>query len=264
MPTEMAERVPQSVTVLETPISIASLTEVVGIFENWLRDRRGRFVVCRDVHGIMRARHDADLRDAHARADLITPDGMPLVWVARLAGRKDASRVCGPDLLPAVCAHGVERQWRHYFYGGAPAVVEELRQELRRTCPDILVVGCESPPYRTLTRDEDELVCANIRAARPHFVWVGLGTPKQEKWMAEHVKELEGAILLGVGAAFDMHAGYVSRAPLWMRSSGLEWLHRLLQEPRRLWRRYLVLAPQFIVLAAAELARHRLRRIKSP
>lgn len=251
----------ESIAVLATPISVVSLEQVLGIFEHWLCGTRGRFVVCRDVHGVMRARQDGELQKAHASADLITPDGMPLIWFARLAGQRNISRVCGPDLLPAVCAHGVALQWRHYFYGGAPAVVEKLQEELRRCFPGILIVGSESPPYRALTPEEDGLACKKIRAARPNFVWVGLGTPKQEIWMADHVSMLEGTILLGIGAAFDMHAGNLSRAPAWMRSNGLEWFYRLLLEPKRLWRRYVLLAPWFMILAALELARRRLRML---
>ena len=239
--------------ILGTPVSIISMKQILRLFEEWLTNNHDRSVVLRDVHGVMLARNDIQLQKAHEKADLVAPDGMPLVWVARLAGFGEISRVCGPDLLSAVCTYGISRGWRHYFYGGAPGVAETLEEKLTTKYPGIKIIGTQCPPFRSLTLEEDEIACAAIRAARPHFVWVGLGTPKQEVWMAEHRGKCGGAVLLGIGAAFDIHAGFVSRAPIWMQSFGLEWAYRLAHEPRRLWRRYLKLAPIFLFLALWEL-----------
>jgi len=246
------------IRILDTPISIVSLDRVIGLFDAWMANRQDRCVVLRDVHGIMRARNDVDLRNAHEHADLITPDGMPLVWVSRIAGTHGISRVCGADLLSAVCRHGLEVGWRHYFYGGAPGVAEQVIAQLLRKHPAIQIAGWYFPPFRALNRDEDEFACADIRAKHADFVWVGLGTPKQELWMEDHRGRCGGAIMLGVGAAFNFHSGSTSRAPKWMQNGGLEWLFRLLQEPRRLWRRYLLLAPLFAILVSLDLVRSRI------
>jgi len=248
----------QSVWILGTPISIVSMGKVIDLLEEWVAGARDHYVVFRDVHGVMLARNEPQLRRAHIESDLVAPDGMPLVWAARLAGSKEISRVCGPDLLLVACEHGLSRGWRHYFYGGAPGVAEDLERELRNRFPGIDVVGTYSPPFQSLSAEEDDRASAAIRAAHPHFVWVGLGTPKQELWMAEHCGKCGGATLLGIGGAFDLHAGLVPRAPGWMQSLGLEWCHRLACEPRRLWRRYFTYVPLFLVLVALELITRRI------
>jgi N-acetylglucosaminyldiphosphoundecaprenol N-acetyl-beta-D-mannosaminyltransferase len=246
-----------------TPVSIASLPRVLSVLEVWVREKSERYIVCRDVHGVIRARSDSRLHDIHENADIVTPDGMPLVWTAKLLGHTEISRVCGPDLLAAVCGHGVNLGWRHYFYGSAPDVVEKLVRNLKARFPGMKVVGTYSPPFRGLSPEEAELACRKIRSSQADFVWVGLGSPKQEFWMADNVRRCGGAVLVGVGAAFDFHAGTVKRAPNWMRSSGFEWAHRLFREPRRLWRRYLVLAPQFVLYASAEIASVKLAELSS-
>ena len=167
-------------------------------------------------------------------------DGMPVVWWCRHFGNAQASRVCGPDLLEAMCALGARKGHRHYFYGGTPEVLEKLVARLRSRFPGLIIAGYQAPPFRPLTEEEDNADVAAINAAEPDYVWVGLGMPKQEKWMLSHLGRIEAAALLGVGAAFDFHAGTKPRAPLWMQRSGFEWLFRLITEPRRLARRYLV------------------------
>lgn len=244
------------VRILGIPISIVSMEQVLALFESWVADRCDRSVVVRDVHGLMLAREDIKLWRAHEESELITPDGVPLVWVARMVGINGISRVCGPDLLPAACQHGLAFGWRHFFLGGKPGIAESLIERMVVKYPGISIAGFHSPPFRTLTEEEDELICAKIRASKADLVWVGLGTPKQEIWMLEHRGLCGGAIMLSVGAAFDFHAGSVSRAPKWMQYNGLEWIFRLVQEPKRLWRRYLVLAPTFVILALLELVRY--------
>jgi N-acetylglucosaminyldiphosphoundecaprenol N-acetyl-beta-D-mannosaminyltransferase len=200
----------------------------------------------------MRAQDDADLMQLHEQAGMVTPDGMPLVWLARSRGYQEVGRTCGSDLVLSLCEISIKEGLRHYFFGGKPGVAERLAEKLSARFPGLQVVGTATPPFRKMTPEEDVAATAAITAARPDIVWVGLSTPTQEYWMRDHVGRIPGATLMGVGAAFDFHAGDVKRAPRWMQQVGLEWLHRLSSEPRRLWRRYLVLAPRFVMRAARE------------
>jgi N-acetylglucosaminyldiphosphoundecaprenol N-acetyl-beta-D-mannosaminyltransferase len=250
-----------SVRILGAPVSVVSMTSVLKLFESWVANRRDRFVVIRDVHGVMQARQNEKVRAAHENCDLMTPDGVPLVWFAKMAGAKDISRVCGPDLLEAACRHGLPFGWRHYFLGGTPDIAGALTVRLESKFPRLNVVGVQCPPFRELTAQEDEQLCSDIRAAKADFVWVSYGTPKQEIWMHEHMGRCGGAVLLGVGAAFAVCSGRRSRAPMWMQEYGLEWLFRLGQEPRRIWKRYLVLAPKFLWLATIEAVERRFKTI---
>ena len=253
---ETAKAQIRQLSIVGTPISLISLDRLLRLFEQWIADRHDRYVVFRDVHGVVAARNDASLDFAHRNADIVAPDGVPLVWALRATGI-NASRVCGPDTLSAACQYGLSRGWKHYFYGGAPGVAETVVHKLRKRVPGLSVVGISCPPFRQLTDEEDAQICSEIRAARPDLIWVCLGTPKQEIWMSEHRGKLGGAILLGVGAAIDFHAGNVRRAPRWMQRLGLEWTFRLYTDPRRLWRRYVLMAPQFAVLAAREVIQRR-------
>ncbi len=205
------------------------------------------------VHGVSEALDDPALRAAHRRALLVTPDGMPLVWLGRRHGHRGTTRVYGPDLMLAVCDAGRAVGLRHYFYGGAPGVAERLRDRLTARFPGLEVVGTFTPPYRELTAEEFAAFQADVAARRPDLVWVGLGTPKQEKFADAAAPRLDAAALVTVGAAFDFLSGRVPQAPRWMQRSGLEWLHRLAAEPRRLWRRYLVLNPLFVLRLGAQL-----------
>jgi N-acetylglucosaminyldiphosphoundecaprenol N-acetyl-beta-D-mannosaminyltransferase len=248
---DVAEAQVRRISVVGTPISLISLSRLLHVFEQWIASPRDRYVVFRDVHGVVAARNDVDLDLAHKGADIVAPDGMPLVWALRATGAS-ASRVCGPDTLLATCEYGLSRGWKHYFYGGATGVAERLVEELSRKFPGLNVVGTQSPPFRQLAPDEDEQACAKIRAAQPDLVWVCLGTPKQEIWMSEHQGKCGGAIMLGVGAAFDFHALLIRRAPRWMQKTGLEWVFRLFTDPKRLWKRYLMMGPVFVALATWE------------
>lgn len=238
--------------ILGIPVSLVDLNKAVATILDWCEAGSAHFVCVRDVHGIMRAQEDPALFALHQQAGLVTPDGMPLVWLARHRGHAHVGRACGADLVQELCRRSVERGYRHYFYGGKPGVAERMAQALSEQYPGLQVAGTSTPPFRAMTAEEDAQATQEIVAARPHIVWVGLSTPTQEFWMRDHVGRIPGATLMGVGAAFDFHAGDVKRAPRWMQKSGLEWLHRLLSEPRRLWRRYLVLAPRFVVRAARE------------
>ena len=216
------------------------LDKAVATLDHWRLEGRREYVCLISVHGLVEAQRDDTIRNCLNRSGIAAEDGMPLVWWSRLAGFPNARRVCGSDLLDQVCASGVSRNYRHYFYGASPRVLKSLVENLERRHPGLIVAGYRSPPFRPLTAAEDADDVAAINAARPDFVWVGLGMPKQEKWMVEHVGKIQATALLGVGAAFDFHAGTKPRAPIWMQRSGLEWVFRLMTEPRRLAHRYLI------------------------
>lgn len=237
---------PSRFDVLGVPVSAIDMNLALDVIDDWIRQRTPHYVCVTGVHGVMESQRDADLREIHERAGLVTPDGMPLVWLAHLAGLAHVHRVYGPDLMLACCRTSVERGYRHFLYGGAPGVTDVLTRRLRDRCPGLRIVGAYSPPFRTLEDAEDAALVERINDARPDVVWVGLSTPKQERWMAAHVGRLEAPVLVGVGAAFDFLAGLKRQAPRWMRRSGLEWSFRLLSEPRRLGPRYLVNNPRFL------------------
>lgn len=219
------------------PLDLAKAAETL---ERWRTERQREYVCLISVHGLVVAQRDPAIRNALNRSGMAAEDGMPLVWWSRLAGFGQARRVCGSDLLDTVCAYGLPRGYRHYFYGASPQVVELLTDRLRRRHPGLIIAGYRSPPFRPLTAAEAADDIAAINEARPDFVWIGLGMPKQEKWMVEHLGKIDATALIGVGAAFDFHAGTKPRAPIWMQRSGLEWLFRLMTEPRRLAHRYLI------------------------
>lgn len=248
--TQIAERV-SSYRLLGLPVSVLDMPRAVAAIDAAIGARRGGYVCVRDAHGVMAAQADRHLMDIHENAYLVVPDGMPLVWFGRLYGNAMA-RVCGPDLMVELCRNEATRGRRHYFYGGTDASLARLKTALEAKFPGLNMVGIESPPFRPVTTEPDPEGVARIREADPDIVWVGLGSPKQEYWMRANAHLLPNSILIGVGAAFNFHAGTVRRAPVWMQRSGLEWFFRLLQEPKRTWRRYLVLAPQFLALAIRE------------
>jgi N-acetylglucosaminyldiphosphoundecaprenol N-acetyl-beta-D-mannosaminyltransferase len=201
------------------------------------------------VHTIVEAQNRPDLRDLLNTADLVAPDGMPLVWLQRVSGRP-CERVCGPDLMLALLDRGRATGARHFFYGGAEGVARELARRMAGRYPGLRVAGTESPPFRPLSPEEDAAAVERINATTPDFVWVGLGSPRQEQWLASHRDRLAAPVLLAVGAAFDFHAGRRPRAPKLMQRTGTEWLFRFATEPRRLGRRYLVTNARFLGLLA--------------
>ncbi len=249
------------VNVLGVGVSAVNLDLALRKIDEWISCGESHYVCVSGVHGVIESCRDDELRAIHNGAGMVTPDGMPLVWLGRLAGFRQMSRVYGPDLMLAVCERSLERGYRHYLYGGAPGVADKLAARLKARFPGLRIAGAYSPPFRPLTPAEDEAVIARINAVRPDIVWVGISTPKQERWMAAHAGRLNAPVLAGVGAAFDFHAGLKKQAPLWMRRSGLEWLFRLGQEPRRLWRRYLVNNSLFIALMLAQALGRRPERV---
>jgi N-acetylglucosaminyldiphosphoundecaprenol N-acetyl-beta-D-mannosaminyltransferase len=246
VPTEPAAVAPHDrVDVLGIQVSVTDMDDTVETFDRWISAGERHLVCVSDMNALLHARSDEQLTAVYNRSGLTLADGMPLVWAGRRAGFDKMSRVCGPDLLERVMAEAAARGWSQYFYGGADGVAEQLRDTFVRRHPRLRVAGVCSPPYRALTEAEDAAIVDRINEAGPDIVWVGLGAPKQERWMAEHRDRLDAAILIGVGAAFDFHTGRLDRAPAWMQRSGLEWSYRLAKEPRRLWRRYLLGIPRF-------------------
>jgi N-acetylglucosaminyldiphosphoundecaprenol N-acetyl-beta-D-mannosaminyltransferase len=234
--------------VLGVRVSAVNLPEAIRLIAGWIDRRESHYVCVTGVHGVMESWRDRRLRAIHNNAGLVTPDGMPLVWLSRGAGFANVGRVYGPDLLLEMCRASVPRGYRHFFYGGAPGIAEALVGRLEAGIPGLAVAGIYCPPFRDLTRDELANVHTLINESAADIVWVGLGTPKQERWMAENIGAVNAPVLIGVGAAFDFHAGAKRQAPRWMQHAGLEWLFRLATEPRRLWKRYLINNPSFIVL----------------
>jgi N-acetylglucosaminyldiphosphoundecaprenol N-acetyl-beta-D-mannosaminyltransferase len=226
--------------ILGVGVSAINMEMALGTIEDWIESHEAHYVCVTGVHGVMESQRDAELRRIHNTAGMVTPDGMPLVWLSRLMGFSDVERVYGPDLMLAMCERSIERGYCHFFYGGGHGVAEQLVARLQARFPGLQVAGICSPPFRPLTPAEDRSVVERINAVQPDIVWVGLSTPKQEHWMAAHVRRLSPTVLIGVGAAFDFHAGLKRQAPRWMQKNGLEWLFRLATEPRRLWRRYLI------------------------
>ena len=240
------------VNVLGVGVSAIDPPMALAIIEDWIQRRDAHYVTITGVHGVMESQADPEIRSIHNRAGLVTPDGMPLVWASRLAGQRHVRRVYGPDLMLAACRRSLETGWRHYLYGGAEGVPELLAARMSERFPGLEIAGAFSPPFRSLTDAEDEEIVRRINATRPDIVWVGLSTPKQERWMASHLRRIEAPVMVGVGAAFDFHAGLKRQAPKWIQGSGLEWLFRLATEPRRLWRRYLRNNPAFIASVALQ------------
>jgi len=245
------QKVPRA-NILGVGVSALNMAMALEIIEGWIERREPHYVCVTGVHGVMESQRDEELRRIHNRAGLVTPDGMPLVWLSRLQGFHHVERVYGPDLMLALCERSVAKGYRHFFYGGAEGVPEQLASVLQKRFPGLQVAGTFSPPFRPLTADEDDRIVQMINAAAPDIVWVGLSTPKQERWMAGHRERLTAPVLIGVGAAFDFLTGRKPQAPRWMQRAGLEWLFRLLTEPRRLWRRYLINNPLFVALVVLQ------------
>ena len=242
------------VNVLGVGVSAVSMQQALDTMAGWIETREPHYVCVSCVHGVMESHRDESLRRIHNAAGLVTPDGMPLAWLGRAFGGAHVQRVYGPDLMLDFCSAFAGRGYRPFFYGGGDGVPERLAARLRERIPSLQVAGCYSPPFRALTAEEDDALVQRINESKADVVWVGLSTPKQERWMHAHVARLTAPALVGVGAAFDFHAGMKRQAPRWMQRSGLEWLFRLVTEPRRLWRRYLRNNPEFVVRLLVQVA----------
>ncbi len=237
--------------VLGVRVHAVQIPEVIDRMEAWIASRaRGCYIAVTGMHGVSESLEDPKLREILNTADLVVPDGMSLVWVGRLRGCRLQRRVYGPELMETFCARTGSR-YRHFFYGGGPGVAERIAAA-ERDRNGIVIAGTYTPPFRPLTPDEEAEVAALVEASKADVLWVGLSTPKQERWMYEHRNSLNVPVMAGVGAAFDLNSGTLVQAPRWMRENGLEWLFRLLAEPKRLWRRYLIKGSRFVWNVALE------------
>lgn len=250
----MRPDVPQRIGIGGVPVSAINLDMARETIERWIADRTQHYVCICGAHGIVECQSDADLMSIHRNAGMVTPDGMPVVWMLRALGQAHAGRVYGPDLMRLVTEVSARRGYRQYYYGGNDGVAQLLARTLEARHPGLKVAGTHTPPFRSLTAEEDQAVVDDINASGADIVWVGLSTPKQERWMSSHAGRIDAPVMIGVGAAFDFLAGTKTQAPLWMQRNGLEWFYRLVTEPRRLWRRYAVVVPSFIYLCARQLA----------
>ncbi len=237
----------ERVNVLGVGISVLNLRTALAAIIEAIESRRKGYICVTGVHGVMEAQNGNGFKEILNGAFLCTPDGMPMVWAGKLKGHREMGRVYGPDLMLEVCAWSEESGCRHFFYGGGEGVAELLVERLRARFPRLKVAGTFTPPFRPLNPDEEKALREMVSASRPDVFWVGLSTPKQEKFMQEYLPKLEATLMVGVGAAFDFHSGRVKQAPRWMQRSGLEWLYRLSCEPGRLAKRYLRNNPLFIM-----------------
>ena len=236
----------EHVDVLGVKVSAVNMARAVELADQWVMGGRAGYICVTGVHGVMEAQKDPGLLEILNHAVINTPDGMPMTWVGQVQGVSNMDRVFGPDFMLKMCELSVDRGYRHFLYGGQPGVAEKLKEALEMRLPGLQVVGTYTPPFRTLNEQEEETLFAQLRDSKPHILWVGLSTPKQERFMAQYVDRLQVPLLIGVGAAFDYHTGRIRDSSNWIKRAGLQWLHRLLQDPRRLWRRYLSNNPAFI------------------
>lgn len=249
LPTPFRRR---TLPVIGAQIDVISPGQALVQISEWACAHESRYICICNVHSVVTASQDDRFRRAVAQADMATPDGAPVAWMLKRQGASGQVRVSGPDLMLDYCQHAASRGESIYLYGSTPETLAKLQQQLKARWPALRVAGAESPPFRALTPEEDAAAVSRINASGAGTVWVSLGCPKQELWMVEHKGRVR-AVMIGVGAAFDFHAGTIQRAPAWMRSNGLEWLHRLISEPRRLWRRYLVTNTAFMLGALRQL-----------
>jgi N-acetylglucosaminyldiphosphoundecaprenol N-acetyl-beta-D-mannosaminyltransferase len=252
----------QSCNVLGVGVSAVNLGTAAETILGWVARREAGYVCVTGVHGVMESWRNPDLRRIHNTAALVVPDGMPLVWLSWFHRLQGVGRVYGPDLMLEVCRHPEGIAARHFLYGGGEGVADRLAARLRDLIPGLRIVGTYTPPFRPLTDEEDAEIVGTINRSGADIVWVGLSTPKQERWMAQHLGRITAPVMIGVGAAFDFHAGLKRQAPLWMQRSGLEWSFRLVTEPRRLWRRYLINNPMFVTLTMVQLLGLRTFRVE--
>jgi N-acetylglucosaminyldiphosphoundecaprenol N-acetyl-beta-D-mannosaminyltransferase len=249
---------PARAQILDIPLAISDYDEVIDWMEAVIAAGGRGYVTAAAVNLVMSAREDPQVRAAVLGATLAVPDGQPLVWALRALGHTRATRVYGPDLMARFCERAARAGTPMYLYGGrTPAALALLEARLRERFPGLQIAGSFSPPFRALSAEEERDVVAAIDASGAQVVWVGTGQPKQEQWMLEMRPRLAAPLLVGVGAAFDFHAGLVSQAPAWMQRSGLEWSYRLSREPRRLWRRYARYNPLFVAGFARQYLRER-------
>ena len=247
-----------TVEILGVPLALTDYNRTLAWMDAMIDEQAHGYVCVCNVHTVMASQEDPELRDALQRSSMNVPDGQPLVWAINSLGHKLAGRVYGPQLMSRACSRAAHKEQRFYLYGGRnQGALVQLALNVRRRYPGVKIVGGYSPPHRPLTDEEQDAIIDEINRSRADVVWVGIGVPKQEKWMAEMRPRLDSPLLVGVGAAFDFHAGLVAQAPNWIQEAGLEWAYRLAHEPRRLWRRYLRYNPRFLTAFGRQFLAHR-------
>lgn len=237
--------------ILGVNIAVTNMQDTINLIVSQIDELKGKFICLSNVHTTVMSDKDEEYRKIQNAAFLALPDGSPLALVQRLRGYKEAEQVAGPDLMPALWKATENTDISHYFYGSTQETIDALEKKLHLKYPELKIVGMEAPPFRPLTKEEDEEAVRRINESGADIVWVGLGAPKQERWMYEHQERIH-ALMLGVGAGFDFHAGTVKRAPGWMRNHYLEWLYRLIQDPKRLWNRYVGSNARFVILSVKD------------
>jgi len=251
----LALPVPRRANVLGVGIHAINLDVAVELMEVALVSSSKGYVCVTNVHAVMEAHKNAHYREVLNSSFLTVPDGRPTVWVGRTQGYSAMDQVGGPDLMLRFCEVSSRKGYTHFFYGGQPGVAERLRESLTNRYPGLSVLGTYTPPFRPLSQEEESELCNLLVRLKPDVTWIGLGTPKQDLFMAEYLGRLDTTLMVGVGAAFDMHTGRIKDAPRWIKRAGFAWMHRLAQEPRRLWKRYLETNPRFLCEIILELLR---------
>lgn len=236
----MAEREIEKYWILDIGISAIDMDDACSLIEDAVLRKLKKYVCVCPVSTIMECKKDKRVFASVNAADLVTPDGMPTVWIGKLLGHKNISRVYGPELVQEICGISAKKGYKNYFFGSSPDVLNKLKERLSQEYPGLMISGIFSPPFRQPTMEEDNRIVNDVNGSNPDILWVGLGSPKQDLWMHEHRQRINAPVMIGVGAAFDFLAGTKPQAPRWIRNYGFEWLFRLVTEPRRLWRRYLI------------------------
>jgi N-acetylglucosaminyldiphosphoundecaprenol N-acetyl-beta-D-mannosaminyltransferase len=254
----------ERVNVLGVGIHAVDMERAALLLESQIRSGDKGYVCLTGVHGVMEAQRDPILKSIFARAVLVAPDGMPTVWMGHTQGFPAMQRVFGPDLMLEIMGRAEFRNCIHFLCGGEPGVAENLKQEMLRRFPWVQITGTYSPPFRPLTALEENELEVKVRSLRPDIIWVGLSTPKQERFMARYLPMLDTKLMIGVGAAFLFHTGAIQDSPKWVKRAGLQWLHRLVQEPSRLWKRYLLNNPYFLFYALLQFVGLRHFALESP
>ena len=236
----------RSIKILDSRISIINYKTALEVIEKQVEKYQSHYICVAAVHLLMEAHKNSNLQTVVNKSLLVTPDGMPLVWLAKLSGEKYITRVYGPDLMLKTCQLAEEKGYRVFLLGGAENQSKNLKKTLLKRYPKLKIAGIQETPNRPISKEKNKVILNGIKKSQPQIIFIGLGCPLQEKWMSDNYQRIEQGVLIGVGAAFDFISGRVKQAPIWMQNSGLEWLFRLIQEPRRLWKRYLIFNSVFV------------------
>ena len=244
---------PQRANVLGVGIDVVDMEQALARVADALKSRRKGYVCFANVHGVMEAQRDPALENIYAGAMLAAPDGMPTVWVGRHQGHKNMVRVAGPDLMFEVISREEFQGYSHFLCGGKDGIAQELCDQLTVRCPEVQIIGAYTPPFGPMSQEQEKELVAVIDRLKPDIIWVGISTPKQERFMARYLPMLDTTLMFGVGAAFDFHTGRIADCDNWIKKAGLQWLHRLIQDPKHLWKRYLRNNPTFILYSLLQM-----------